>query len=108
MQIRRVLVISAAAVLLASVLPALAQRNNNNNAPKRSQGEQADIETLVRLVDASMTSDPILVTAAGAALQHGCRDLFAAFGRIEDSLAGLRGLEGGRLRRLSTASKRTI
>ena len=46
------------------------------------------------------------VTAAGAALQHGCRDLFAAFGRIEDSLAGLRGLEGGRLRlAVSTTGK---
>lgn len=66
MQIRRVLVFSAVAVLVASVLPALAQRNNNN-APKRSQGEQADIETLVRLVDASMTSDPVVATAPGAA-----------------------------------------
>ncbi len=65
MQIRRVLVFSAVAVLVASVVPVLAQRNNS--APKRSQGEQADIETLVRLVDASMTSDPVLVTAAGAA-----------------------------------------
>lgn len=46
------------------------------------------------------------LTAAGAALQGGCRDLFAAFGRIEDSLSGLRGLEGGRLRlAVSTTGK---
>jgi len=46
------------------------------------------------------------VTPAGRALQDGCRDLFAAFGRIEDSLAGLRGLETGRLRlAVSTTGK---
>ncbi len=38
------------------------------------------------------------VTPAGTALQEGCRDVFAAFGRIEETLAGLRGLEGGSLR----------
>jgi LysR family transcriptional regulator, low CO2-responsive transcriptional regulator len=38
------------------------------------------------------------LTPAGAVLQEGCRELFAAFGRIEDALAGLRGLEGGCLR----------
>jgi DNA-binding transcriptional LysR family regulator len=46
------------------------------------------------------------LTAAGAALQAGCRDLFAALGRIEDSLGDLRGLEGGRLRlAVSTTGK---
>ncbi|MFO1363132.1 MAG: LysR substrate-binding domain-containing protein [Burkholderiales bacterium] len=39
----------------------------------------------------------VYLTPAGTALRDGCRDLFSAFGRIEDSLAGLRGLEGGRL-----------
>jgi len=38
------------------------------------------------------------LTPAGAALQEGCRDLFAAFGRIDDALSGLRRLEDGRLR----------
>ena len=46
------------------------------------------------------------LTPAGEALQEGCRDLFAAFGRIDDSLARLRGLEGGRLRlAVSTTGK---
>lgn len=46
------------------------------------------------------------LTPAGAALQEGCRELFAAFGRIEESLASLRGLEGGRLRlAVSTTGK---
>jgi len=48
----------------------------------------------------------VYLTAAGAALRAGCGDLFSAFGRIEDSLAGLRGLEGGRLRlAVSTTGK---
>jgi len=38
------------------------------------------------------------LTPAGLSLQAGCRDLFAAFTRIDDSLAGLRRLEAGRLR----------
>lgn len=46
------------------------------------------------------------LTPAGEALQQGCRELFSAFGRIEESLAGLRGLEGGRLRlAVSTTGK---
>jgi len=46
------------------------------------------------------------LTPAGVALQEGCRDLFSAFGRIDDSLARLRGLEGGRLRlAVSTTGK---
>lgn len=46
------------------------------------------------------------LTPAGEALQEGCRELFAAFGRIEESLTGLRGLEGGRLRlAVSTTGK---
>ena len=46
------------------------------------------------------------LTPAGAALQAGCRELFSAFGRIEESLASLRGLEGGRLRlAVSTTGK---
>ncbi len=46
------------------------------------------------------------LTPAGTALQAGCADLFAAFGRIEESLAGLRGLECGRLRlAVSTTGK---
>lgn len=39
----------------------------------------------------------IHLTAAGKALQTGCRDLFALFGRIDDSLAAMRGLEAGHL-----------
>jgi len=46
------------------------------------------------------------LTPAGTALQAGCRELFSAFGRIEESLASLRGLEGGRLRlAVSTTGK---
>ena len=46
------------------------------------------------------------LTPAGSALQAGCAELFAAFGRIEESLASLRGLEGGRLRlAVSTTGK---
>jgi LysR family transcriptional regulator, low CO2-responsive transcriptional regulator len=46
------------------------------------------------------------LTPAGAALRDGCRELFSAFGRIEESLASLRGLEGGRLRlAVSTTGK---
>ncbi len=46
------------------------------------------------------------LTPAGEALQEGCRELFSAFGRIEESLASLRGLEGGRLRlAVSTTGK---
>lgn len=40
----------------------------------------------------------IHLTSAGAKLQEGCAELFDAFDRIESSLAGLRGLELGRLR----------
>ncbi len=46
------------------------------------------------------------LTPAGTALQEGCKELFAAFGRIDESLAALRGLEGGRLRlAVSTTGK---
>ena len=46
------------------------------------------------------------LSPAGEALQEGCRELFSAFGRIEESLASLRGLEGGRLRlAVSTTGK---
>ncbi len=46
------------------------------------------------------------LTAAGSALQEGCRGLFSAFSRIEESLDGLRGLEGGCLRlAVSTTGK---
>ncbi len=65
MQIRRVLALSAVAVLALSAVPAVAQKKEA--APKRSQAEQQDIEALVRVVEASLTSEPILVTAPGAA-----------------------------------------
>jgi hypothetical protein len=65
MQIRRVLALSAVAVLALSSLPVLAQKKDA--APKRSQAEQQDIEALVRVVEASLTSEPVLVTAPGAA-----------------------------------------
>jgi DNA-binding transcriptional LysR family regulator len=46
------------------------------------------------------------LTQAGTALQSGCAELFAAFGRIEEALAGLRGLEAGRLQlAVSTTGK---
>jgi DNA-binding transcriptional LysR family regulator len=46
------------------------------------------------------------LTPAGRALQQGCEELFGAFERIEASLAGLRGLEAGRLRlAVSTTGK---
>jgi LysR family transcriptional regulator, low CO2-responsive transcriptional regulator len=48
----------------------------------------------------------VYLTSAGTSLHAGCRELFAAFGRIEEALDGLRGLEGGRLRlAVSTTGK---
>jgi hypothetical protein len=56
MQIRRVLALVVALTLATSASPLLAQRNNQNQndkkQPKRSKQEQADIDTLVKLVDA--------------------------------------------------------
>src|SRR4051812_40712879 len=57
MQIRRVLALLVALTLATSASPLLAQRNNQNQndkskQPKRSKPEQADIDTLVKLVDA--------------------------------------------------------
>jgi hypothetical protein len=58
MQIRRVLALFVALTLATSAAPLLAQRANNQNQndkskqPKRSKQEQADIDTLVKLVDA--------------------------------------------------------
>ncbi len=46
------------------------------------------------------------LTPAGIALYEGCQELFATFARIEDRLAGLRSVEGGRLRlAVSTTGK---
>ncbi len=46
------------------------------------------------------------LTPAGVALHDGCLELFGAFERIEESLAGLRGLTAGRLRlAVSTTGK---
>lgn len=46
------------------------------------------------------------LTPAGRALHEGCGELFAAFARMDQALAGLRGLESGRLRlAVSTAGK---
>ena len=52
MRIRRVLALVAAVAFVVTSAPLLAQRNNNNESrPQRSKAEQADVETLVRLVD---------------------------------------------------------
>ncbi len=46
------------------------------------------------------------LTPAGSALQAGCRELFAVLERMEDSLAGLRSMDKGRLRlAVSTTGK---
>ena len=48
----------------------------------------------------------IHLTPAGRALHDGCRELFGTLGRIDQSLAALRGLESGRLRlAVSTTGK---
>ncbi len=46
------------------------------------------------------------LTPAGTVLHEGCRELFAALARVEESLSSLRGLESGRLRlAVSTTGK---
>jgi len=46
------------------------------------------------------------LTPAGEALRDGCQELFGAFARLDESLAGLRGVAGGRLRlAVSTTGK---
>jgi DNA-binding transcriptional LysR family regulator len=46
------------------------------------------------------------LTSAGAALYEGCQELFSTFERLEDRLAGLRGVDGGRLKlAVSTTGK---
>lgn len=52
MRIRSLSALVAVVAILLTVAPLLAQRNNDNNRrPQRSKAEQADLETLVRLVD---------------------------------------------------------
>src|SRR5690349_25147917 len=53
MQIRRVLALSVALTLATSAAPSFAQQiKQNDKQPKRSKQEQADIDSLVKLVDA--------------------------------------------------------
>jgi hypothetical protein len=54
MQIRRVLALCVALTLATSAAPALAQQiKTDNKQPKRSKAEQADIDALVKTVDAA-------------------------------------------------------
>jgi len=64
MHMRRVLAIGAVVALVGSAWPLAAQRKDNNKQPQRSPQEQQDIEALVRLVDASLQTEPLV--AAGA------------------------------------------
>jgi len=63
MKIRSLLALCIALTLATSSAPVLAQRNNNNNdkskqQPKRSKAEQADIDALVKAVDAVAAGQP--------------------------------------------------
>jgi hypothetical protein len=61
MKIRRVLALCVALTLATSVAPAFAQRNNNDKTkqqPKRSKQEQADIDALLKAVDAVNAGQP--------------------------------------------------
>jgi hypothetical protein len=69
MQVRRVLTVTVAALLIALAAPVVAQRNNDNNKqPSRSPQEQADIQALVQTVEVALLADVgISVPAPGAA-----------------------------------------
>ena len=64
MQICRVLAVGAVVALIGSAWPVEAQRANTNKPPQRSPQDQQDIEALVRLVDASMQSEPVMAPGA--------------------------------------------
>ena len=51
MRIRRVLAIAVALAFAITSAPVAAQKKDDKKPPKRSKAEQADVETLVRLVD---------------------------------------------------------
>jgi len=51
MRIRRVLAIAVALAFAISAVPVEAQKKDDKKPPKRSKAEQADVETLVKLVD---------------------------------------------------------
>ena len=51
MRIRRVLAIAVALAFAISAVPVVAQKKDDKKPPKRSKAEQADVETLVKLVD---------------------------------------------------------
>ena len=96
-----------------AVFEAVARHGSFTRAAEELHLAQPTVSTQVRKLSDTLglplfeqIGKKIHLTAAGAALQAGCRDLFAAFGRIENSLADLRGLEGGRLRlAVSTTGK---
>jgi hypothetical protein len=68
MQVRRVLTLSVAVLVLAAGSSAFAQRNNDNNKqPARSAQEQQDVQALVQTVEMAMLSDlGIPLPTAGA------------------------------------------
>ncbi len=51
MRIRRVLALAVALAVATTFTPVAAQKKDDKKPPKRSKAEQADVETLVRLVD---------------------------------------------------------
>jgi hypothetical protein len=58
MQVRRVLALFVAILLVSVAAPLVAQRNNDNNKqPQRSASEQADIQALVQAVEVQLLSD---------------------------------------------------
>jgi len=69
MQVRRVLALSVAILLVSVASPVVAQRSNsdNNKQPQRSAQEQADIQALVQTVEVALLGDVgITVPAPGA------------------------------------------
>ena len=69
MQVRRVLALSVAILVVAVASPVIAQRDNDKNKqqPARSANEQADVQALVQAVELALLADVgITVPAPGA------------------------------------------
>jgi DNA-binding transcriptional LysR family regulator len=96
-----------------AVFEAVARHGSFTRAAEELHLAQPTVSTQVKKLSDTLAlplfeqiGKKVHLTPAGAALQEGCREIFSAFGRIDESLAALRGLEGGRLRlAVSTTGK---
>jgi len=96
-----------------AVFEAVARHGSFTRAAEELHLAQPTVSTQVKKLSGTLAlplfeqiGKKVHLTPAGEALREGCREIFAAFGRVDESLAGLRGLEGGRLRlAVSTTGK---